>query len=289
MKDLSVIIISYNTSSLTKKAINAIQKSLTVTPDIDYEIIVVDNASSDDSTAVLSEMNDIQLIKNSENLGFGAANNIGIKQAQGEDILLLNSDVIADSVNFRHLLSYMKENKNVGELTVRVELSNGKIDPASHRGFPTIWRSFCYYTKLEKIFGKIPFVNRLCGGYHLTYMDISQTHEIDSPTAAFLLTRKKILDDINGFDETFFMYGEDLDLSYRIKEKGYTVVYHPVATVLHLKHQSGLKTKTDTVQQETQKHFYHAMKIFYDKHYASRQPFFINSLIHLAIDLKSRT
>lgn len=293
MVDVSVIIVSYNTCELTQRAIHAILASLEKSPTLSYEIIVVDNASTDESVTMLKAQKNIALIENTHNFGYGAANNIGIQKAQGTYILLLNSDVIADRIDFSALISYMQRQPNIGVLTVRVELEYGGIDPASHRGFPTIWRAFCYYAKFEKLFGAIPLLSRLFGGYHLTYLDLHTTHEIDSPAGAFYLSTKKILDQVHGFDEAFFMYGEDLDLSYRIKEKGYKVVYYPAFTVVHLKHQSGLKKNTDTIekraiQHETKKHFYHAMKIFYDKHHAKNNPSFVNTLIHLIIDAKAR-
>ena len=106
----------------------------------------------------------------------------------------------------------MEQDSSIGVMTVKVVLPDGSLDPASHRGFPTIWRSFSYYSGLEKVFGKLPFLNRAFGGYHLTYENLKKRHEIDSPTGAFYLTRKETFDKVNGFDESFFMYGEDLDL-----------------------------------------------------------------------------
>ena len=292
MKDISVIVISYNTSATTKKALDAIQTSFSRSPSLTYEIIIVDNNSEDGSQEMLKEYRtvsksgSIELIINSENKGFGAANNQGIKRAQGKYILLLNSDLIADSVDFQDILSYMDSHENVGALTVRVELSSHAIDPASHRGFPTPWRSFCYFIKLQALTRHVPIFNKLFGGYHMVYKDLSKEHEIDSPTAAFYVTRKAIMDEIDGFDEAFFMYGEDIDMSYRIKEKGYSIIYYPRYTVLHLKHQSGLKHTVKNTQSKTTYHFYNAMKIFYDKHYAAKNPWIVNVCIHRAIDSK---
>jgi len=288
MTDLSIIIISYNTRKLTEDCLNALQTSLKKSQSVSSEIIVVDNASSDDSVAMLRKRSDIHLIINKKNLGFGAANNLGIEKARGRFILFLNSDVIADAVNFKDLIAYMEADDKIGVLSVRVHLADGSIDPASHRGFPTIWRSFSYYSKLEFLTQKIPLLSRLFGGYHLAHLNRNTIHEIDSPTAAFYLTRKDILDSVGGFDSAFFMYGEDLDLSYRIKHEGFKIIYYPKFTVIHLKHQSGLKHHVDSVQTSTKKHFYNAMKIFYDKHYAPKNLSLINQLVHLAINIKSK-
>ncbi len=290
---LSIIIISFNTKELTQKSLTAVETALQKSPSITYEIIVVDNNSSDGSFDMLCQLSDgkntIRIIQNQKNIGFGAANNIGIRTAQGEYILLLNSDAFADNVNFDELVNFMRNNLDVGALTVRVEMPSGNIDPASHRGFPTIWRSICYFTKLEVLFSRIPLLSRVFGGYHLTHLNLNTIHEIDSPAAAFYLTRKKILDEINGFDETYFMYGEDVDLSYRIKQKGYKIIYYPLFTVIHHKSQSGLKKNNNTEQRSlTKKHFYEAMKIFYRTHYAPHHPSFINSLVYAGIDLKSK-
>lgn len=290
--NLSVIVVSYNTVDLTLQTLDAIQKSLALTPELTYELIVVDNASTDASPAkilsykpVSSQCTYIPLLSK-ENNGFGAGNNLGIAKATGDYVLLLNSDLIADTVNFAQLIDYMDTHPKVGGLTVRVELPSGQIDPASHRGFPTPWRALTYFTKLQALTMHLPYLNRLFGGYHMTYQDLHTTHEIDSPTAAFFMIRGPLLRQLNGFDEKFFMYGEDIDLAMRMKEAGYTIVYHPVATVLHLKHQSGLKTKKKKTQSVTTFHFYNAMKLFYDKHYASHYPRLVNWMIHTAIDLK---
>jgi GT2 family glycosyltransferase len=292
MKDISVIVVSYNTKDTTKLALDAIQESFSLTPTLTYEINIIDNNSEDGSVEMLrsykpiSKNGSIHTIFNRENSGFGAANNQGIFKAEGEFILLLNSDVIADTVDFGNLLQYMEANPEVGVLTVRVELPSHSIDPASHRGFPTPWRSFSYFTKLQTLTKPLPLLNKIFGGYHLVHHDLTKIHEIDSPTAAFYLTRKKIMEKIKGFDETFFMYGEDIDMSYRIKALGYSIIYYPIYTVLHLKHQSGLKNKKKKTKSKTTYHFYNAMKIFYDKHYARKNPWVVNALIHKAIDFK---
>jgi len=292
MTDLSIIIVSYNTKNITRQCLVALQKSLKKSPKLKAEIIVVDNASTDGSAEMLStfksQLSNLKLINNASNLGFGKANNQGVKKAHGTYILFLNSDVVVDNVNFGQLIQYMQKDTDIGVLTVKVKLPHGSIDPASHRGFPTIWRSFCYYGGLESLFKNIPVLSRICGGYHLTHLNLKKIHEIDSPTAAFYLTKKGIFDDVGGFDESFFMYGEDLDLSYRIKQEGYKIIYYPLYSVLHLKYQSGLQHEEDGIKKLTKKYFYDAMKIFYDKHYGPKNNFLVNKFIHLAIECKKK-
>ncbi len=290
MPRLSIIILSYNTKKVTEQCLISLLKSLKTENQLEYEIIIVDNASSDGTIKSLTSLrvNELRVIQNKKNLGFAKANNQGLKAAKGEYILFLNSDVIIEKLQFKRLLNYLDSRPEVGVCTVRVDLTNGAIDPASHRGFPTIWNSLCYFLKLEKLLGFIPFINRIFGGYHMVWYDLQTIHEIDSPSGAFYLSRKKILDKVNGFDEQFFMYGEDLDLSYRIKKIGYKILYYPLFHVTHLKYTSGLGIENNEVRKEIKKHFYDAMKIFYKKHYAKKNSALINRIIYGLIDLKAK-
>lgn len=297
MKDLSIIIISYNTREITRKSLEKLTASLKNEPTVNAQIIVVDNASSDDSAKMLKSFNlkfarskniSINIAINSRNLGFSKANNQALVAAEGKYILFLNSDVIIQNVSFSDLIYYMNKNPEVGALTIKVILPSGKIDMASHRGFPTVWRSFTYFAKLEKFFGRVPKLSKIFGGYHLTHLELDSIHEIDSPSGAFYLTRKEILDKTGGFDTKFFMYGEDLDLSKRIKKLGFKIVYYPLFNVLHLKYKSGLKRGTKKIESTTKKHFYEAMQIFYDKHFSKKHSPTLNKLVSFFINLKKK-
>ncbi|HLL60981.1 MAG TPA: glycosyltransferase family 2 protein, partial [Candidatus Nitrosocosmicus sp.] len=215
MIDLSIIIVSFNTKDLTVQCLKKLNESLEKEA-LRYEIIVVDNGSIDGSVNTIKNLKlkikNFIFIENKNNLGFGAANNVGLKRAQGKFILFLNSDVMIDKISWKNILEYMQNNPNIGALTTKVILSNGKLDMACHRGFPTIWRSFTYFSKLEKLVGSLPVLSTVFGGYHLLNKDLNTTHEIDSPTGAFFLSRYDVLSKIKGFDEDYFMYGEDLDL-----------------------------------------------------------------------------
>ena len=244
MVNLTVIIVSYNTATITKNCIESITKSFGEDNKGRYEIIVVDNGSIDDSQTQILKLKvqnqnlKLKTIFNTENVGFAKANNQAVKQAQGRHLLFVNSDIIVKNVDFNKLIKLMDEDREIGVATVRVVLPNGKIDPACHRGFPTLWRSFCYFAGLEKLFGGVPLLNKIFGGYHLTYKQKNVIHEIDSPSGAFYLIKKDIFTKIKGFDERFFMYGEDLDLSYRVKKLGNKVIFYPDYEVLHLKYQA---------------------------------------------------
>jgi GT2 family glycosyltransferase len=300
MCDLSIIIPSYNTRDITKecleKLVNCLKTGNKNAPKpIKVEIIVVDNASGDGSIEMLREMatslqsNNVsfQVVYNETNTGYSKGNNIGLQRATGAYILYLNSDVYVDQVNFNKLLEYMDSNPKVGALTVRVNLANGDIDPASHRGFPTVWRSLTYFVGLENATRSIPVLSGLFGGYHLTSYNLATKHQIDAGTGAFLLTRKSLMDTLKGFDESFFMYGEDLDLCYRIKEASYVIEYDPEFTVLHLKYKSGMSSQNEETRKRTRTHFHDAMKLFYRKHYEKIYPVFVNRFIYYMIDLKN--
>lgn len=295
--NLSIIILSYNTKELTKRCFSSLYKNLPKNNNFLSEIIIVDNGSTDGSMDniknQISKHKDtnkksnifFQFIPNKTNLGYPKGNNQALKIASGKYILFLNSDTVIEKLDFFRLINYLESNQEIGALTVKVLLPNGKIDPASHRGFPTPWSAFCYFVGLEKLFNKIPYLNRIFGNYHLVHLDYESVHEIDSGSGAFYLTRKDLLDRVGGFDETFFMYGEDLDLSFRIKKLGYKIIYYPDYKVIHLKHASGLEKKDRQINKKTQRHFFKAMEIFYKKHYEKTHTTFINSIIYLTIKL----
>ena len=289
--NLSVIILSYNTKELTNNCLSSLIKSLPRNKNFKSEIIVVDNGSTDGSVDQIKNLklkikNDnikLKTIFNKKNLGYPKGNNRALKIATGKYILFLNSDVIVDKIEFKKLLSYLESHSDVGVLTVKVTLPDGSVDPASHRGFPTIWNSFCYFVGLEELLRSVPYLNRLFGGYHLVHLNFARTHEVDSVSGAFYLSRIDILKEIKGFDEAFFMYGEDLDLSFRIKKLGYQVVYYPDYKVTHLKHASGLEKNNIETRKKTKLHFFDAMKIFYRKHYEKNHNKLINNMIYFFI------
>lgn len=276
--DLSVIILSFNTKEITLQCLQEFDQICSNLTNLAVQVIVVDNASTDGSVEMLHKFTaknySFEAIYNAENSGFSRGNNIGLRSAKGRYVLYLNSDVMTakngKTIDLPKLLAYMDSHKEVGALTVRVELPNGELDPASHRGFPTPWRSLTYFTKLEKLAQVLRItykdIRTILGGYHLLGEDLNTIHQIDAGTAALLLCRKSLIDELQGFDEQFFMYGEDLDLCYRMKEKGYQVVWYPTYTVTHLKYQSGLGSTDGATKQKIRWHFYDAMEKFYRKH-----------------------
>lgn len=279
---LSIIIVTHNTKELLTPLLTSIDKS------IKYfgkktEIIIVDNGSSKDTLNIIkNSYPDVILISNSDNKGYARANNQGIKISSGEYILLLNSDTILDQNSIKITLEYLEKNHDVGVVTCKVLLPNGELDPACHRGFPTPFASLAYFLGLEKLFPK----SKVFSNYHLLYKDLKTIHEIDSPSGAFFLTRKKVVKTVGLLDESFFMYGEDLDWSFRIKTSGWKIIYNPQTSVVHLKKQSGIKSKDLVIRKKTTTAFYEAMRIFYKKHYEATYPFFVNFFIYTMIEIR---
>jgi GT2 family glycosyltransferase len=289
MIPLSIIIVSFNSKEITEKCLFSLHKNLIKYP-LEHEIIVVDNDSQDGTVEFLLDLekkwDNLRVFLNKKNLGFGKGNNIGLEKSKGKYILFLNSDAIVSDIDFRDLIKLIEMQKNIGALTVKVVLPTGEIDPASHRGFPTIWRSFTYFSGLEKIFLNVPILNKLFGGYHLVDLNLNSIHEIDVLTGAFLFTKREILDKFGGFDSDYFAYGEDIEMAFQIKKLGYKIIYYPFWKVLHLKSVSGLKKRDLNIRKKTNYYFYDSMKIFYNKHYATNHSWLTNKLVYLAIDIK---
>lgn len=291
---ISIIVLSYNTKEITTRCLREVDQSFE-NSGIEAELIVLDNASSDGSQVELPGFQTKNVkylfIQNDKNVGFSKGNNIALSKASGEYVLYLNSDVMVESSNSKidwaSIIQQFEQNAKIGALTVRVNLPSGQIDPASHRGFPTPLRSLWYFLgveKLVKIYGARNLNTlRIFGGYHLLEEDISTSHEIDSGTAAFLLCRADILQKIGGFDEQFFMYGEDLDLCFNIKKLGYQVIWYPEYTVMHLKYRSGLGSFDNPTKRRIRWHFYDAMEKFYMKHYAKIYPKIVSWFVYIAI------
>ena len=291
MIPLSIIIVSFNTKEITRKCLLSLKKNFCKYP-LEHEIIVVDNNSNDGTVELLGDLEkkysgNLHIILNNKNLGFGKGNNLGLEKSQGKYVLYLNSDAIVTDIDFRDLINLMETHKDIGALTVKVVLPSGEIDPASHRGFPTLWRSFTYFSGLERFFFNVPLLNKLFGGYHLVNFNLNNIHEIDVPTGAFLLTKREIVNKFGGFDQDYFAYGEDIEMAFQIKALGYKIIYYPLWKVLHLKSVSGLKKKSNNIiRKRTNDYFYDSMKIFYDKHYSKNHNWLFNRLVYKAIDIK---
>ena len=269
--DLSVVIVNYQTFELTKNTINSI---LEYDYPFSYEIFVVDNASSDDSLARLRDYfkDKVKFIASKENNGFAAGNNQALRQASGRYQLLLNSDTVVWENTLEDIYGYMEEHEDVGACGCRVLLEDGELDKACKRSFPNVKNSFI------RLF-HIP-TNSEDDDYNLTDLPDDEVYEIDCLTGAFMFIRKDALDQIGLLDETFFMYGEDIDLCYRIKQGGWKIIYYGKSRITHLKGASSKKQKSKLIYE-----FYRAMYIYYKKHHASESSFIVNWVVYLGIAL----
>jgi len=261
---LSIIILNYNTKDLLRACLSSVKAS---TDKLKKEIIVVDNASKDSSVAMIKQsFPQVKLIQADANNGYAAGNNLGLKVAKGELILLLNSDTKINKSTLQTMVEFMDNHPKVGVSTCKVVLKNGRPDPAAHRGFPTPWASLTYFLNLEKLFPK----TRLFGSYHQGWKDMTKAHQIDSPAGAFYLTRSQVLDQVGLLDERYFIYAEDLDLSLRIKKKHWLIMFVPTTSIIHYKKSSGRQAVSLKLRKQTSAHFFATMKLFYDKHYAQK-------------------
>jgi len=288
--DLSVVILSYNTKELLRNCLRSVFASKAGGYQI--EVIVVDNASPDSSPKMVKEeFPEAKLIVNKENLGFAKGNNLALQRANGRYILFLNSDTEVTPEAFRKMIVFMDKNPKVGASTPKTMLFSGGMDPDCHRGFPTPWASFCYFLGLERLFPRSKFFGR----YHKFYLDLNRPHEIDAGFGTFMFVRKETLAQVGNWDETYFFYGEDLDLFYRIKKAGWKVMFYPEPLVIHHKGaSSGLRKESKGVTKasketriSTAKASVKAMEIFYNKFYKDRYPAWVTWIVILGIKIKS--
>jgi GT2 family glycosyltransferase len=272
LQKLSVIIVNYNVKHFLEQCLYSVKKA---SQKLAVETIVIDNNSLDGSCEMLKlKFPDIVLIENKQNLGFSKANNQGIELSTGEYTLLLNPDTLVQEDTFDKVIEFMDKHPKAGGLGVKMIDGKGNFLPESKRGLPT--PSVAFY----KIFGlSALFPNsKNFGQYHLGYLDKNQLHEIDVLSGAFMLLRKKTLDEIGLLDEAFFMYGEDIDLSYRIIKAGYKNYYYPHTSIIHYKGESTKKSSINYVFV-----FYRAMVIFAQKHFSKQNASLFSILINAAI------
>lgn len=287
--DLSIIIVSYNTKKFLKECLESIQEN--VSSKISYEVIVVDNASSDDTVKFVSvHFPKVHLISSSQNLGFSKANNIGVAKSNGRYVLFLNPDTVVYKNTIESIVAFMDEHEDGGAATCYLEMPNGKLDDASHRGFPTPWNAMSYFSGLAKLFPKTQFFN----GYNLGFKDLTKIHEIDALAGAFMLVRRGAGESVGWWDEDYFFYGEDLDFCYQLKKKGWKIYFVPTIKILHYKGVSGGIKKhsqhISTATKETKKRAtlarFEAMQLFYKKNYHGTYPSFITWFVYQGIAFK---
>lgn len=232
MPRVSVIIVSYNTRALVLECLDTVFRSR---GDLELEIFVVDNASHDGTVeAVREDFPQCHVIASERNEGFSRANNKAIRQSTGEYILLLNPDtLLSDDVLFK-MTHFMENHPDVGMVSSKLVTGDGSLDLACRRSFPSLWDGLCRASGMSSKFPN----SRLFARYNLTYLDENETYEVDAINGAFMFTRREAVEEVGLLDEIFFMYGEDLDWCYRFRQAHWKIMYHPVATTVHLKGQS---------------------------------------------------
>jgi GT2 family glycosyltransferase len=269
---LSIVIVNYNVKYFLEQCLLSVRSAC---KNIEAEVIVVDNNSVDHSLEMLDDkFQDIILIANKENVGFSKANNQGIRIAKGKYILLLNPDTLVEEDTFSKCISFMDEHPEAGGLGVKMLDGKGRFLKESKRGLPTPMAAFYKMFGFSTLFPH----SKVFSAYHKGHIPQDQIAEIEILSGAYMWMRKSVLDQVGLLDESFFMYGEDIDLSYRIIQGGYKNYYFPQARIIHYK---GESTKKDTVNYVYV--FYNAMIIFARKHYSSKSAKIFSALINVAI------
>ncbi|MEI8133751.1 MAG: glycosyltransferase [bacterium] len=262
--DISIIIVNYNVREFLRGALESVERSLTA-GGLRGEIFVVDNASRDRSVEMVrQDYPEVKVIALQENAGFGKANNLAMRQATGDYLLILNPDTIVGEDTLRVMVDFMRSNPEVGASGCKLLNADGSFQMSCRRGFPTPWASFTKLSGLSTFFPSSPRFAQ----YNLTYLPLGSTYEIDALSGAFMFISRDAFEKTTGFDEDFFMYGEDIDLCYRIKQLGLKVFFVHTTSIIHFKGESTKRSALNEVRV-----FYDAMRIFVRKHYG-KNPLF---------------
>lgn len=288
MLDLAVIIVNYNTCDLLRDCLTSVYQSL---GPLTIESIVVDNASSDGSVAaVQKDFPQVKVIASPINGGFAYANNLGLRQVGFDNhrppqphapryVLLLNPDTVLPPTALVDMITFMDARPEVGATGPKLVRLDGSLDLACRRAFPTPEVSLYRMSGLSKLF---PY-NRNFGRYNMTFVDPDELIEVDAVVGAFMMVRREAVAEAGLLDETYFMYGEDLDWAYRIKACGWKIYYNPAVTVTHVKRASSRRSPKAQIE------FYRAMDIFYRKFYAKTTPFWLHGLVVTGINVLWRS
>lgn len=297
MTSLAIVLVNYNTRALLRDCLASIMANGSR---CDLDLWVVDNASRDGSVDMArAEFPQVHLIASEHNGGYAYANNLALREVMSSElkvmssitqhsalsthrllpdyILLLNTDTIVPPGALDALVAYMDSHADVGAIGPQLLLADGSLDLACRRAFPTPAAFVYHAVGLSKLFPR----SRRFARYNMTYLDQNQETEVDSVVGACMLVRGSVVREVGLLDETFFMYGEDLDWAYRIKQYGWRIMYVPSVIVYHYKRAASRQRPFRSIR-----HFYHAMRVFHRKHYAATTPRLLNLLIEVGISLK---
>ncbi|MDC3136179.1 glycosyltransferase [Bacteroidota bacterium] len=274
--DISIVIVNYKVKEYVSNLLSSIRKAA---DEYSVQVFVVDNDSGDDSVTYLQQRHpDVSYIANKENLGFGKANNQAIKQAKGEFTLIINPDTLVSEDTFSTLISHMRSNPECGAAGCKILNPDGSFAPESKRSVPTIWAALTKLLGLHTLFPK----SRLFGQYYLSWLTEDQQAQVPVLSGSFMFWRTDLLQQLGGFDERFFMYGEDIDLCYRVQDTSYHIDYVPSTSIIHYKGESTKKGDLRYIRI-----FNEAMYLFFDKHQSSRYSALFKAVIFSAIWLKT--
>jgi hypothetical protein len=254
---LSVIIVNYNVRQFLENALTSVFRAL---EGLDGEVIVVDNASDDGSVEMVrKKFPAAQVLANRENLGFARANNLALTGAKGRYFLLINPDTIVQEDTFRVMLEFFRTHPETGLAGCKILNPDGSFQLPCRRSFPTPWVAFTKVFGLSALFPQ----SRLFGRYNLTYLDPDASYEVDAVSGSFMMLTRAAYEKVGGLDESFFMYGEDLDWCYRVRQAGFAVHYVHSTQIVHFKGESTRRSNIDEVRV-----FYGAMELFVEKHFS---------------------
>lgn len=269
---ISVIIVNYKVPEFLRETIRSLRDAVLYDQ---TEVIIVDNASRDRSQSIItSEFPEVIWIQMKNNVGFGTACNIGVKRARGTYVLLLNPDTVVSKNTLSVSVDFMESHPDVGLMGPKILNPDGSLQASCRRSFPSPADALCHFAGLDKLFPK----SKLFGKYNLTYKDPDNSSQVDAISGSYMITTKSLFEKIGGFDERFFMYGEDLDLCWRIRDAGYKVWYHPGTQIIHRKGKSSAKSKI-----RSKIAFYEAMVIFSEKYKKLQKGFIPNWLVFAGI------
>ncbi len=276
MIEISVIIVSFNVKKYLEQSLRSIMAALR---GMSSEVIVVDNGSRDGSVSMIRRrFPEVLIIDNKDNLGFARATNQALKRIRGRAVCLINPDTVVREDTFRLCLKYLNDHEDVGVVGCKIINPDGTLQLSCRRSFPT---PFIALTKVFGLSRLFPW-SRVFGRYNLTYLDPDETVEVDAVSGSFMIVRKSVVDDVGMLDENFFLYGEDLDWCYRIKERGWKIVYYPAAQIIHYKGRSTQEAEFNSLH-----FFYEAMHLFVKKHFRSGWFLFPHWFIRLGIWIRS--
>ena len=254
---ISVIIVNYNVRQYLENALTSIRRAL---EGIEGEIFVVDNASDDGSVAMVrSSFPDVCVLANPENIGFARANNLALEKARGEFLLLINPDTIVQEDTLREMLHFFQEHPDAGLAGCKILNPDGTFQLPCRRSFPTPWVAFTKIFGLSALFPS----SRIFGRYNLTYLSPDETYQVDAVSGSFMMLRRAAYECVGGLDESFFMYGEDLDWCFRVRQAGFGVYYVHSTQIIHFKGESTRRSNINEVEV-----FYGAMELFVEKHFS---------------------